>query len=28
LFSTRMGCQMYGVYGLDLAALCLKKTMR
>jgi peptide/nickel transport system substrate-binding protein len=25
LFSARMGCQTYGVYGLDLAALCLRK---
>jgi peptide/nickel transport system substrate-binding protein len=25
LFSTRMGCQTYGVYGIDLAALCIKK---
>jgi peptide/nickel transport system substrate-binding protein len=25
LFSARMGCQTYGVYGLDLAALCVKK---
>jgi YVTN family beta-propeller protein len=28
LFSARMGCQQYGVYGLDLAALCVKKTTR
>ena len=28
LFSARMGCQMYGVYGLDLAALCVRKTTR
>jgi peptide/nickel transport system substrate-binding protein len=28
LFSRRMGCQIYGVYGLDLAALCIKKTTR
>ncbi len=26
LFSARMGCQMYGVYDIDLAALCIKKT--
>jgi YVTN family beta-propeller protein len=25
LFSARMGCQEYGVYGLDLAALCIRK---
>jgi YVTN family beta-propeller protein len=25
IFSARMGCQTYGVYGLDLAALCVKK---
>jgi|GEM_PF-4348418 len=25
LFSTRMGCQTYGVYGMDLAALCVRK---
>jgi ABC-type transport system substrate-binding protein len=24
LFSARMGCQTYGVYGIDLAALCIK----
>jgi hypothetical protein len=24
LFSARMGCQTYGVYGVDLAALCIK----
>lgn len=28
LFSARMGCQRYGVYGLDLAALCIKKGVR
>jgi YVTN family beta-propeller protein len=28
LFSGRMGCQVYGVYGLDLAALCVRKTTR
>ena len=28
LFSARMGCQVYGVYGLDLAALCIKKRTR
>jgi peptide/nickel transport system substrate-binding protein len=28
LFSARMGCQVYGVYGLDLAALCVKKGSR
>ena len=28
LFSGRMGCQVYGIYGLDLAALCVKKTTR
>ena len=25
LFSARMGCQTYGLYGLDLAALCIKR---
>jgi YVTN family beta-propeller protein len=25
LFSARMGCQTYGVYGVDLAALCVRK---
>lgn len=24
-FSSRVGCQTYGVYGMDLAALCLRK---
>ena len=24
LFSARMGCQVYGFYGIDLAALCIK----
>ncbi len=28
LFSARMGCQTYGSYGIDLAALCIKKTTR
>ncbi|HMC69189.1 MAG TPA: ABC transporter substrate-binding protein, partial [Mycobacteriales bacterium] len=28
LFSARMGCQTYGVYGVDLAALCVKRTTR
>jgi ABC-type transport system substrate-binding protein len=28
LFSARMGCQTYGVYGLDLAALCVKRGTR
>jgi hypothetical protein len=28
LFSARMGCQTYGVYGVDLAALCIKKRTR
>jgi YVTN family beta-propeller protein len=28
LFSARMGCQTYGVYGLDLAALCIKERTR
>ena len=28
LFSARMGCQTYGVYGIDLAALCIKKSTR
>jgi hypothetical protein len=26
LFSSRIGCQTYGVYGIDLAALCIKKS--
>ncbi len=25
LFSARMGCQTYGFYGIDLAALCIKR---
>jgi YVTN family beta-propeller protein len=25
-FSARIGCQRYGVYGIDLAALCIKAT--
>ena len=25
LFSARIGCQAYGVYGMDLAALCVRK---
>ena len=28
LFSARMGCQTYGVYGTDLAALCIKNRTR
>jgi YVTN family beta-propeller protein len=28
LFSARMGCQVYGVYGLDLASLCIKRGTR
>ena len=28
LFSARIGCQTYGVYGIDLAALCIKKSTR
>jgi YVTN family beta-propeller protein len=28
LFSARIGCQIYGVYGIDLAALCTKKRTR
>jgi YVTN family beta-propeller protein len=28
LFSARMGCQTYGVYGIDLAALCIKRAAR
>jgi YVTN family beta-propeller protein len=27
-FSSRMGCQLFGAYGIDLAALCIKKTHR
>jgi hypothetical protein len=26
--STRIGCETYGVYGLDLAALCVKRPTR
>jgi ABC-type oligopeptide transport system substrate-binding subunit len=25
-FSARIGCQTYGIYGVDLAALCVKHT--
>jgi hypothetical protein len=25
LFSARIGCQVYGVYGVDLGALCIKR---
>ena len=28
LFSARMGCQVHGVYGMDLAALCIRKRTR
>jgi ABC-type transport system substrate-binding protein len=28
LFSERMGCQVHGVYGVDLAALCIRKKTR
>ena len=28
LFSARIGCQTYGVYGADLAALCIKTSAR
>jgi peptide/nickel transport system substrate-binding protein len=28
LFSARMGCQTNGVYGIDLAALCIKRAAR
>jgi hypothetical protein len=24
-FSARIGCQVYGVYGMDLGALCLRR---
>jgi YVTN family beta-propeller protein len=27
-FSTRIGCQAYGFYGMDLAALCIKRGRR
>ena len=27
-FSARIGCQTYGVYGIDLAALCIRDTTR
>jgi YVTN family beta-propeller protein len=26
-FSARIGCQTYGVYGMDLAALCIRKSV-
>ena len=25
-FSARIGCQTYGIYGMDLAALCTRRT--
>ena len=25
-FSARIGCQTYGIYGMDLAALCIRHT--
>ena len=25
-FSARIGCQTYGIYGMDLAALCIRRT--
>lgn len=28
LFAARIGCQTYGVYGLDLAALCIRHSSR
>jgi peptide/nickel transport system substrate-binding protein len=28
LFSARIGCQVYGAYGVDLAALCINKRTR
>ena len=28
MFSARMGCQTYGVYGIDLATLCIKNRTR
>ncbi len=27
-FSARIGCQVYGVYGVDLAALCIRHARR
>ena len=27
-FSARIGCQTYGIYGMDLAALCLRHPER
>jgi hypothetical protein len=27
-FSPRIGCQSYGVYGIDLAALCIRRAPR
>ena len=28
LFAARIGCETSGVYGIDLAALCIKKSTR
>lgn len=28
LFSSRIGCQSYGIYGMDLAALCIRRSTR
>jgi hypothetical protein len=28
LFSARIGCQTYGIYGIDLTALCTKHPQR
>jgi hypothetical protein len=28
IFSGRIGCQTYGIYGMDLAALCLRHPKR
>jgi hypothetical protein len=27
-FSARMGCQVFGVYGMDLTTLCIKNQNR
>ena len=27
-YSARIGCQTYGINGMDLAALCIKRTQR
>jgi hypothetical protein len=27
-YSARIGCQTFGIYGMDLAALCIRRTRR